>query len=152
MGEVATAFDQKDHNTKIEEVENQLLDLPQVEAPVRNMFAPGVYIREITMYAGSVVIGHEHKTEHFNIILTGKAKVVQDDKTSIIQAPDIFVSKPGVRKVLHIIEDMVWATVHPTKETDLTKLEEEIIQKSDVWLYHENNLEYNANKELTNEL
>ena len=55
-----------------------------------------------------------------------------DDEVLYIEAPDIFISKPGVQKVLHIIEEMTWATVHPTKETEMDKLEEELIVKSDV--------------------
>ena len=45
--------------------------MPQVECPLKHYFAPGVYLREIFMPAGSVVIGKIHKTEHFNIIQKG---------------------------------------------------------------------------------
>lgn len=138
---------QSNHNDKIEKVESELLKFEQIDCPLRHMFAPGVYVREITMPKGSVIIGHEHKTEHFNIVLKGSAKVVQDDKIELIEAPCIFVSKAGVRKVLHILEEMIWATVHVTDKTTQPELEKELIKKSDSWLNH-NSITNNQSKEI----
>ena len=116
---------------RIEEMERAMIEAPQVHAPLTERFAPGVYLREVFMPAGALIIGHEHKTEHFNIVLTGAALVAIDGKVEEIVAPATFVSKPGVRKVLLIIEDMTWQTVHPTTETDPAKLEEMLIVKSE---------------------
>lgn len=94
------------------------------------------------MRAGTFVIGHEHKTEHFNIVLTGRASVMlEDGKVQEIVAPCTFVSHAGVRKVLYIHEDMIWQTVHPTEETDVDKLEAALIVKSVSFLKHEKLLE-----------
>lgn len=123
-----------EHTATIEEVEAALLPLPQVELPLTHRFAPGIYLREISMPADTIVIGHEHKTEHFNIVLTGRALVLIDGETHTITAPCTFISKPGVRKTLYIIEDMRWQTVHPTEETDLEKLEALLIRKSDAFM------------------
>jgi quercetin dioxygenase-like cupin family protein len=118
---------------KIARAEAALIDLPQLDLPLTHRFAPGLYFREIFMPQGALVIGHEHKTEHFNVVLTGKAMVQIDGKVEIIAAPSVFVSKPGIRKVLYILEDMRWATLHPTDETDIAKLEDLLIIKSPVW-------------------
>lgn len=115
---------------KIEQIEAELLRLPQVECPLVHRFAPGVYLREIFMPAGTFIIGQQHKTEHFNIILRGRARVMVDGVVQIMEAPYTFVSHVDVRKVLYIEEDMVWQTVHPTHETDLKKLEAELIVHS----------------------
>jgi hypothetical protein len=48
-------------------------------------------------------------------------------KVEWIEGPCTFVSAAGVRKVLFILEDMEWTTVHPTGETDLPKLEELLV-------------------------
>lgn len=93
-------------------------------------------MREVMMPAGTMVIGHEHKTEHLNIVLTGWAHVMLNGEVEIIRAPYTFTSKPGVRKVLFIHEDMLWATIHPTDETDLDKLEEMLIVKSPAYHKH----------------
>jgi formaldehyde-activating enzyme involved in methanogenesis len=123
-------------NSQIEAVEEQLLQLEQVDCPLVHRFAPNVYMREITMPAGSFIIGHEHKTEHFNVVLTGKARVMIDGVIEDIIAPCVFVSKPSVRKVLYIVEEMKWATVHPTEETNLEILDSNLIKKSDSFIKH----------------
>ena len=114
-----------------------LAQLPQTDCPLENHFAPGVYLRVITMPAGTVVIGHKHNTEHMNIVLTGKARVYSEGITQEIKAPYIFKSGIGAQKALLILEDMMWATIHPTDETDLQVLEDTLITKIDPALAHE---------------
>lgn len=119
-------------NSQIEKIESKLLPYPQVDMPLTHRFDDrGIYLREIFMPAGTLVIGHEHKTRHFNIVLKGRALVMIDGRIEEIIAPCTFISEPGVRKVLLIKEDMSWQTVHPTLETDIDKLEHELIIKSD---------------------
>lgn len=55
-----------------------------------------------------------------------------DGTTTELVAPIIFTSKPG-RKVGYIVEDMVWLNIYPTNETDIDKLEETFLTKSDTW-------------------
>jgi len=76
------------------------------------------------------VIGKIHKTEHFNVVLKGKARVYMDGVVSDIEAPCIFASGVGVQKVLYIVEEMVWATIHATNETDIAVLESELVHNS----------------------
>ena len=125
----------------VSRLEQAMLGLDQEECPVEEIFAPGVYYREIFMPAGLVVVGHEHKTKHLNIVLSGRALVTIDGLTQEI-GPGTFVSEAGVRKALMILEDMRWATIHPTDETDPKKLEESLITKSEAFL------EYNPLKEI----
>lgn len=123
---------------EIESLEAKLLDLPQVNVPLTHIFAPHVYWREVCMPAGSFIIGHLHKTEHLNVILTGKVKVLMEGKLHTIEAPLVVKSGPNVRKILYIDETCRWATIHPTDTTDLEELAEELIIKSDSYkAYHE---------------
>jgi quercetin dioxygenase-like cupin family protein len=126
---------------KVESLEAELLKMEQVHCPLEHRFAPGVYLREIFMPKGAFVIGHEHRTEHFNIVLRGKAVVMMEGQIHKIAAPSTFVSRPGVRKVLYIEEDCVWQTVHPTEETDLLKLERLLINHSATYIQHAADLE-----------
>lgn len=121
---------------KVERLEGMLLPKDQVEIPLTHRFAPGVYLREVLMPAGTIVVGHAHNTEHFNIIIKGRATVMMDGVVQDIVAPQVLVSKPGVRKCLYIHEDMIWQTVHPTEETDLCILEDLLITKSETFLAH----------------
>lgn len=121
----------------IEDLEKKFLGEEQVDCPVTHRFAPGVYLREIFMPTGTFIIGQRHNTKHFNVITKGQALVRIDGVVETIRAGDTFVSEPNVRKVLYIEEDMVWQTIHPTEETDLGLLEDQIITKSNSYLEHE---------------
>lgn len=122
---------------RINQIEADLLPLPQVECPVTHGFSPGVYLRTIHMPAGTLVIGHKHRTKHFNVILKGSVKVLMDGKLHRLKAPLVFESEAGVRKVLYIEEDCDWATIHATDETDVAKLEEQLVEKSAAFLEYQ---------------
>lgn len=117
------------HKEKVAIVVNRLKTLEQVECPLKHHFAPGVYLREIFMPAGSLIIGKIHKTEHLNLLERGVCEIFHEDGTSeVLRAPLTFVSKAGVQKLLKIHEDTVWKTIHVTEETDLVKLEDILIE------------------------
>lgn len=97
--------------------------------PVRHIFAPGAYAREMTIPAGTVIIGKIHKHAHLNFITKGRAKVVTEFGPMEIEAPYTFVSQPGTKRVVHAIDDVLWTTVHVTDETDLGKIEDYVIAK-----------------------
>jgi hypothetical protein len=115
--------------SNFEQTEASLLTMPQVTCPLEHRFAPGVYLREIEMPTNTLVIGAEHKTEHFNVVLSGSAYVLIGRFLYLIEAPCSFVSKPGVRKVLYIRETMRWQTIHanPSDESDIDALEESLV-------------------------
>ena len=116
---------------KLSQLERAMFDLPdQMELPTEHFFAPGVYCRVLHMPAGAVVSGKIHKTEHFAVVLKGKLTVVTDEGgKSYVEAPMLMVTKPGTKRVAYVHEDATWATFHPTEETDLEKIEEDIIAK-----------------------
>ena len=147
--EVPEGVSPKEANRLIEQAEGRLLDLPQLEMPLTHRFAPGVYLREIFMPAGAIVIGQQHKTEHFNIVVSGKLNVMINGKVERLEAPCIFKSGVDVRKVLYILEDTRWLTVHPTEETDLLKLEDLLILKSPTFVRHQKKLTAKSRKAIT---
>ncbi len=101
------------------------------ELITRNFFAPGLYARSLTRKAGAFIIGHKHRTEHMNLLLHGRLRIYMDGVVTEIAGPSLpFISKAGVRKATLALEDSTLITFHPTHETDLEKLEEELIEKS----------------------
>ena len=98
----------------------------KVDCKNTHHFAPGVYAREILVPKGTFIIGKLHKTEHMNIILSGKGKAICDGEVKEINAGDIFVSQAGGRKVVIAEEDLKVLNIFPTKETNLDKLENSI--------------------------
>ena len=79
-----------------ENLEKEMLKLPQSDCPVIHRFSPGLYIREVTLPAGTFAIGHYQKTEHLNIMLTGSVTNIRDDgSTDLLKAPLMYTAKPG---------------------------------------------------------
>lgn len=106
---------------QVERLERTIEHLPQVECPVRHHFAPGVYAREMTIPAGVIATGAVHKTEHLSI-LVGHCMLTTDDGPKEFSGHNTFVSKPGAKRAIVAISDVVMTTIHPTEETDLDKL------------------------------
>jgi hypothetical protein len=115
--------------TQIKNFEDVLSKLPQKEAVVNHYFPDGIYAREIHMKAGMVVVGKIHKESHLNIISKGKLIVSTDKGIEELNAPYTFISPRGTKRVLRVIEDVVWTTIHlnPSNTEDLDKLEDLII-------------------------
>lgn len=99
----------------------------QIEIPVEHGFAAGIYARTIRIPAGTILTGKIHRTEHLNIISAGAIEVATEDGTRLIEAPCIFVAPPGTKRAGYTLSDTVWTTVHATHETDLDRLEAELI-------------------------
>jgi len=116
---------------KLNDLEKEMLDMPQVECPVTHHFGPGVYIREAKFPAKSFVLGHSHKQSTLNTLVKGSLIIVNDDGSHTkLTAPYTFVSKPG-RKAAYIVDDVVFHNIFATEETDIDKLEEMFADKSE---------------------
>jgi len=97
--------------------------------PIHNFFMDGVYIRGMTMYKGTAVVGAIHKTLHMCFLLKGHLTVANEDGVIDHVAPCYIISKPGVKRVLYAHEDSVWYNTHknPSNTKDIRKLEEELV-------------------------
>jgi quercetin dioxygenase-like cupin family protein len=137
---VAIIAPEKTHEetqAKVDRLAEVMRQMPQADIPVTHRFLDGIYVREVFMPRGSIVIGKIHKQEHIAIISKGRATVLTEDGLKQIAAPCTFKSPPGVRRALVIHEDMVWTTIHRSDETDLDRLEDQLIAKSFAELTHE---------------
>lgn len=101
---------------KVYRLESVLMSMPQVDCPVRNLFADGLYAREMTLPAGTVITGAVHKTQHITIISQGRVLVLRPEGPQEFAAPAMFVSEPGVKNAVHALEDTVWTTFHPNAD------------------------------------
>jgi len=113
---------------KIETLLPQLRAMPQVECTEKHYFGPGMYVKEVTMPAGSVIVGKPHKTTHLCVMLQGRMELLKDDGSIVeLVAPATFVGKPG-RKIARIIETVVFQNIFATDETDVEKLEHMFVE------------------------
>lgn len=111
---------------------NQIVDIREGELPLTHTFSDGIYAREIFMPKKMFVIGHIHNTTHLNILSKGKCIVNMEGKTYELTAPVTFESHSGCRKVLYIIEDCFWTTIHSTKETNIDILEKTLVDRNNL--------------------
>ena len=122
---------------KIDRIEQAMLEMPQVECPVVHRFGPGTYIRQVTLPAGVLALGHSQRFEQLNIMVTGKVVMFDvDGNRKVLSAPLTFVGPPG-RKAGFVLEDTVWLNVYATDERDIDKLEAHFLDKSKVWQAHD---------------
>ena len=113
--------------------------LPEDSCPVKHVFAPGMYAREMSIPKGMLLIGKIHRGSHINVVSKGSIRVLTEQGTKVINAPCSFVSEGGTKRVGVALEDTVWTTFHVTNSTDLKEIEKEIIAEdfSDIELQTE---------------
>ena len=115
---------------RVDEIELAVGALPGVDTPVKHIFTPGLYAREIFMPRGAIVVSKIHKTEHPYVISKGRVSVwTEADGILKLEAPFTGVTKPGTRRVLYIHKNTVWTTFHAGDETNVDDIEERIIEK-----------------------
>ena len=97
--------------------------------PIKHTFADGVYIRQMDMIKGSVVVGAIHKHLHAWFLLTGHITVATEDTTEDYIAPCYVVSTPGIKRVILANENSIFVNVHknPSNTKDIDQLEKEIV-------------------------
>jgi hypothetical protein len=108
-----------------------MLKRPQVKLPFKEYFSPGVYARELTIYAGCVLTGYAHKYEQLNILSKGSMRVLTEDGIVEVTAPFTVVSPPGTKRIAYAITDCVWTTILGTDLTDTKAIEDHFLIKTE---------------------
>ncbi len=98
--------------------------------PLKHHFGDGLYIREMLAPKGMLNVSKLHKTTHPYFILEGEFSVQTEDGLVRIKAPYFGITKAGTKRVVFFHENTRWITVHATKETELKKIEDELIAKT----------------------
>lgn len=114
MTEVAQLSDRQ----KVELLETEMRRHEQIEIPVRHYFSPGVYAREITIPAGTLLTGRIHKYAQLNILSGGEISVMTDDGMKHVEAPFTVVSPPGTKRIAYAHTECTWTTILATEEKD----------------------------------
>ena len=121
-------------NSLLEQRVNNLYEAaaaqPQIQCEEKHHFGPNIYIKEVTMPAGTLIIGKHHRMDHLCNMVSGRMRILQEDGTTKeLVAPITFMAKPG-RKVAYIIETVVFQNIYSTPETDIEKLENMCVDNS----------------------
>lgn len=116
---------------------DQIVRLQEAMLPIqcqqpepRHFFAPGMYLRELVVPAGMLMVGKIHKHTHFLLVLKGRAEVISEFGRMVVEAGHISISPAGSKRVVLALEDTQFVTVHinPTDTEDLTVIEAEHIE------------------------
>ena len=97
--------------------------------PLKHSFADGCYIREIFNPKGELLVTKIHKVAHPFFLMKGDMTILMEDGIKRIKAPHYGITPAGTKRLIYCHEDCVFVTVHATNETDLEKIEEEVIAK-----------------------
>lgn len=115
----------KSRREKIHQLEVMVNSVPaqaKFKIKTTHRFIKGVYCREVFVPAGTILIGKINKSENMSIMSAGDVLVATEYGVKRIKAPFTAVSKPGIKRVGYVAEDMVWTSVIRTDETDVEKL------------------------------
>jgi len=91
-------------------------NFPAVETPVKHIFEPGMYIREITIPAGVVFVGRPHRFGHRVRFLQGRVRLIDESGSREVEPPFEFFTKPGFLMVLETYEPHMGRTYHPNPD------------------------------------
>ena len=98
-------------------------------ALIKHSFADQVYVRQMDMKKGSVVVGAIHKHLHVWFLLSGFVTVFCNNELKEYKAPCTVLSQPGAKRVIYGNEESIFVNVHknPSNTQDIKKLEKEIV-------------------------
>lgn len=108
-------------------LQDQMISLPQTECPLVHRFASGVYAREVTIPADTIVIGKIHRHDHINFLMKGEITVVTEEGSQRIVAPCTFISPAFTKRAAYTHSEVVWTNVIASGKTDPEEIEQDVI-------------------------
>jgi len=91
-------------------------------------FGDGQYFRSSVIPGNLIMTGARHRYKSVNILAKGKMSVYngKDSPVLYLEAPAVWVSEAGVKKIAITYEEVVWMNAFPTSETDIDKIAAEM--------------------------
>ena len=77
----------------------EILDIP--ELPIKHEFADQIYLRQMLMHEGQIVVGAIHNHEHVWFLMKGKITINDNGEVIDHIAPCYMVSKPGSKRIIY---------------------------------------------------
>lgn len=98
-------------------------ELSPVETPLTHYHTDELYGRRIVVPAGSVFTTYVHKTDHISVALRGCIRIYdQEGDYTEVRAPDVFVTPKGTQRIVYVLEEVEFLTVHACSEQDNDKV------------------------------
>lgn len=124
---------------QIERLQAEMVRMPQIELETDHFFSPGMYCRRVYRPAGTLIVGKIHKKPHF--FLCAKGEIIAWTETGMrkLQAGDVVECQPGTKRVTLATQDSIGITIHKTDETDLDKIEVDLVEPDAAALFDSGN-------------
>ncbi len=84
----------------------------QVAIPLQESFVSGMYMRQITIPAGTFLTGRAYKHDYIDIMTGGHILVATPDGVIERKGANTMDGKAGRRRMGYAVEDTPWITVH----------------------------------------
>lgn len=97
-----------------------------LEDNVTNHLVGGLYVRELLIPKGSIILSRVHKRALVNIISKGRVIVVDSNGHNEYTAPCTFISPAGTQRFVYAPEESVWNTAHITEVTNPDELVDDL--------------------------
>lgn len=101
------------------------------QIPVHHFHWGGIYMRQITIPADTLLTGEIHKYDNLNLLLKGDISVLIGEEIQRLVAPMIIPSGSGVKRIAYTHAETIWITLLPTLERDPAVIERLFIAKSE---------------------
>ena len=102
--------------------------------PLEHSFADGLYIRKLTVPAKTLTVTKIHAVNHAFFLQQGTISVLTEEGVKKYTAPYQGITKAGTKRIIYHHDEVVFTTVHATKEIDIEKIELEVIAEDFDWL------------------
>lgn len=92
---------------------------------LKHIFEPGMYIREISVGPGVVIVGRPHLLGHRCELVSGEVMHILPDRKLCVEAPFEVHTTPDYQMVVYSLTDIVARTYHPNPDEirDIEQLE-----------------------------
>lgn len=124
---------------QIETLRREMIKHKQVELPTDHYFSDGMYCRRLFRPAGTLIVGKVHKKDHFFICAAGEIIAWTENGMKHLMPGDVVQSKPGTKRVTFAVTDAVGITVHKTDQTEIDKVEEELVEFDELSMFDPGN-------------
>ncbi len=95
--------------------------------PLEHSFADGLYIRKLTVPANTLTVTKIHAVNHAFFLQKGTISVLTEEGVKKFTAPYQGITLKGTKRIIYHHDEVIFSTVHSTKETDISKIEVEVI-------------------------
>lgn len=109
-------------NGAVEMLEEAMLKHEQVDIPAVETLNNGLYTRQITILAGTLLTGRVWLEDYVDIMVSGRIVVATPEGTKELSGFNILDGAAGRKRAGYAIEDTVWLTVHRTEASTIDNL------------------------------